>query len=294
MRHGRVVAFMLVAGCYDDHGRFDAGVDAFAQPDAAPMRDAWGDANADAGPGPCFIAGRAIAGLRESRGDRVGCTCPSGTVAGIAFRPPAPLALSEGPFALCISPPENATAGVLGFTVGLCPNGQVAQWTERAEATRLGVDFDLYILDGFSCMDPASCLFAETQLPASLRGRCLYQDYSVVGTGVIPPAARCDELPGRGLCAVNCPCAGETEVCVGLSENHPVGACGPAALYCYRDSDCRGRPGPNVCMFVTNAPAQFRKSESVSPGGRCVPATACTELQVETGDTWTCGPEVPR
>jgi hypothetical protein len=283
---------VVVAGCYDDHGRFDTGVDAFTTPDAAPMRDAWGDANADAGPGPCFIEGRAIAGLPESRGDRVGCACPSGTVAGIAFRPPAPLPLSEGPFALCMPPPENATPGRLGFTQGLCPNGQVAHWTERAEAARLGVEFDLDLSDGFSCMDPASCLFAETQLPATLRGRCLYQDYSVVVTGIIPPVATCGTLPERGLCAVNCRCTGEMEACIGLSESHPVGACGHIALPCLRSSGCRGYPSPTVCMFVTNIPDHFWESESVSPAGRCVSAESCTELQAETGDTWTCGPMV--
>ena len=288
----RLWVFILVVlgACYDDHGRRDAGRDAFVPADAAPSADAWGDANSDAGPGPCFVEGRAIAGLPESRGDRVGCVCPVGTIGGIAFRAPAPLVSTEGPFTLCTAPRVNTnTSGTSAFTVGLCPDGQVVQWTERDQSLAAGVEFDAELNSGFGCMDAPSCLFAETQLPEALRGRCMYADFSIARTGIIPSTGRGSE---RGLCSVNWPCLGMT-TCIGLSETHTTGACGPPTLPCLGDGNC-GIARTHVCMFATVMPAEFRDNEQVQWAGRCVPRESCNALRSQTGDTWTCGPNVPR
>ena len=277
---------LFAVGCYDDHGRFDAGVDAFSTPDAMPVGDAWGDANVDAGPGPCVVEGRAVAGLPDSRPDRIGCACPMDTVPGIAFRAPAPLAVSGGPFVLCVPPRSNGRAGI---THSLCSEGQTLHHFQGERAEAMGVEFSPDVDFGFGCMDAASCLFAETQLPEAMRGGCLYSDYTAAVSGMIAPQD-CVLLSGTGLCSINCGCDDLSyPECFGLSETHPVGACA-VQPWCTSDSQCLGG-----CMFVANFPDfAFEDIYQTVPAGRCMRPGACMELRSQTGDTWACGPSVPR
>jgi hypothetical protein len=207
-------------------------------------------------------------------------------VPGIAFRAPAPLAASEGPFVLCIPPRSNGRAGI---THSLCSAGQTIHRFQGARAEAVGVTFSPDVDFGFGCMDAGSCLFAETQLPEAMRGGCLYPDYTVASTGAIA-RQDCVLLGGTGLCSINCGCDDPLyPECWGLSETNPIGACA-GSPWCNFNGNCG-----EVCAFATNVPDfAIEDIEETSRAGRCIPRDACAELQRETGDTWTCGPSVPR
>ena len=274
-------------GCYDDHWRRDAGQDSAIPRDAAPPPDAWGDANTDAGPGPCFVDGRPIAGLPESRADRSACACPSGTTGAVAFREPSAIALDEGAFALCVPAHRNR-----GITASLCDEGRVIHHFQGMRSERLGVDFASDSDFGFACLDASSCLFAEAQLPESMRGGCLYADYTPALSARIGTGGDCAALRRDGLCAIDCGCETPNYArCYGLSETHTIGVCTlPPA--CFRNSDCRVPPDPNVCVFATSADV-VEDIDETPRAGRCTPTPSCAALREATGDTWSCGPEVP-
>jgi len=157
----------------------------------------------------------------------------------------------------------------------------------------VGIDFGSDLRSGYGCLDAASCLFAEAQLPEAMRGGCLYADYTAAVTGTIAPADDCAALRTEKLCAVNCPCeAGNYPRCFGLSEAHPVGVCSQPPA-CVRDSGCF-LSRPQSCVFATTVDATLSEDiDGTTRAGRCTQTPACRALQRETGETWSCGPEVP-
>ena len=286
------LSLLIGAGCYDDHGRRDAGLDSAIPRDAAPLPDAWGDANIDAGPGPCFVDGRPIAGMPESQPDRVGCICPTGMTDAVGFRSPAPIVDREGPFALCVPQYNN---GAVGITASLCDNANTIHRYLGPRAEAAGVDFGHDLNDGFGCLDAPSCLFAEAQLPETMRGGCLYGDYTSAITGTIAPTADCESLRREGLCAINCLCEDLSYPrCFGLSETHAVGVCTQPPA-CEGDFGCFLSFGPQSCVFAANVDSALR-DDIYDTGffGRCTRTPSCGALREATGETWSCGPEVPR
>jgi hypothetical protein len=150
-----------------------------------------------------------------------------------------------------------------------------------------GVDFAEDLPFGDGCIDASSCLFAEQQLPAEMRSFCVYADYTLASTGVIPPAGDCDALASEGLCSIDCPCQadGVFTDCFGLSEVQSVGVCA-APPYCVDALPCGGGQS---CVRAVAHPEWADDIESAIPGGRCAPAAACAALVARAPGTWSCG-----
>ncbi|MFO0708608.1 MAG: hypothetical protein U0353_02145 [Sandaracinus sp.] len=274
-----VLVTVAVAGCPDTHSTVDAGTDAAVAPDA------WGDAGpSDAAPPICAIEGHPVAAVDGSSAGLASCACPDGLIPGIGIAAPAPLAVEHGPFALCI-PPRTASR----IIAGLCGGGQVVHLYQGRRSTEQGVDFVDELRDGDGCMDAAACLFAERQLPGAMRPGCVYPDYTIAETGIIPPTGDCETLRGEGLCSIDCPCAsgGDFADCFGLSETQPIGVCAdppycdPGAVLCW--------PGQTCVIFWTE-PEFAQDMESAVHGGRCVPPESCAGFQARVGADWLCVP----
>lgn len=266
---------VLGHGCYDDHARMDTGtpLDAGPQPDAGDVGPVPVDAF-----DPCIIEGRHIEGSDESRPLVQGCRCLADTVPGIALRSPAPLAVEHGSFTVCVPPPYDQ------IILGLCPLGWLFhRYQDSAEADAAGVDVSVsQRFNAAACLDPSSCLFADSQFPPELQGGCLYPDYTSAVTG-LPNSVPCEGLDD-GLCAVNCPCT-DARVCWGVSEQHAIGICSHPGGVCVE----RGMCGPNVCVVLADPPA-FASEIQALPGGVCAPTTWCEALMSAVPDLWTCPP----
>lgn len=276
----RPAALLVAAGC------LTGCPDTHQMPDAAMPPDAWGDVGpVDAFVVPaCQVEGRPVASLPGSLAELTACSCAEGTIPGIGLSAPAPLAREHGPFALC-TPPRSAAR----IIASLCAEGQVVHHFQGRRSEAAGVNFTAELLDGDGCMDAASCLFAEQQLPADMRPGCLYPDYTLAVTGVVPPAGDCAALRAEGLCTVGCPCTedGDFPQCFGLSESQSVGVCA-AAPYCL-DPVVPCFPGQS-CLIFSSPPPVAEDIESALHAGRCVPASACTAFASRATGTWTCGP----
>jgi hypothetical protein len=269
-----------LTACPDTHGVLDASTSGSPTLDAsgdAPGRDAYA-------PPPCQIEGRAIAAVEGAATEFEGCSCGEGMVTGIGIRAPAPLAVELGPFALCI-PPRTAAR----IIAGLCGGGQVVHLWRGRRSEALGADFVDELTFGDGCMDALACLFAEQQLPAEMRPGCLYPDYTVAETGVVPPSGDCDTLRTEGLCSIDCPCVGDPDLadCFGMSERQPIGVCAEPPFCLPGAQPCLGGVS---CVIWFMEPEFASDMESAVPAGRCVPPSACEAFRARAGSEWICHP----
>ncbi len=262
-------------GCPDTHDRGDADarVDVGTTPDS--------QVSDHASPPTCEIEGWSVAEWPEHPSERVrGCVCPAGTIPGIGFFAPAPLALEHGPFAICI--PQRSREA----SIGLCPNGEVLHRTQGDTSRAYGVDFraeDPRTHAG--CTTAEACLFAERQLPVELRSGCLYADYTVAETGHIRGVEDCGSLQERGLCGIDCPC-GDIEFrehCWGVSEANPIGVCSSMA-------PCVEGPSPThlVCMGVAGQPEAVCDIEDAPYVGQYVEPEICEAYLSHSTAAWVC------
>ncbi len=264
-----------IGGCPDTHDRSDAG----AMVEVGTTVDSQVPDHAS--PPPCEIEGWSVAEWPEHPSERVrGCVCPEGTIPGIGFFAPAPLALEHGPFAICI-PRRSAV-----WSIGLCPNGEVLHRTQGDTSRAYGVDFraeDPRTHDG--CTTAEACLFAERQLPEALRGGCLYSDYTIAETATIRRVDDCAALQEENLCGIDCPCgdADTRDRCWGVSEVNPVGLCASMV-------PCAEGPSPGglVCMAVAGQPEAVCDIEDAPYVGRYVEPEICEAYLSHSTAAWVC------
>lgn len=147
-------------------------------------------------------------------------------------------------------------------------------------------------LDQPGCVSPAVCRWwHEGDLSDPLR--CTYADTTQMVTGEIPPLepARCEAVRSRGGCGIDCDCLSEDDVCYGISEVHPLGACAHYAAICSTD---RGCPEVNEqCLRPTALPAFDEAFWVMEPGddrvrGRCVPTEACALVMDQDPEWYEC------
>lgn len=146
-------------------------------------------------------------------------------------------------------------------------------------------------LDQPSCVSPAVCRWwHDGDLSDPLR--CTYADTSQMVTGAIPPldSATCEAARGQGGCGVDCECMEQEDVCYGISEVHPLGACVPYyAPLCGSGAACPDQRCLRPVALPTFDEAYWVRELGDDPvAGRCVAEETCALVRDQDPESYEC------
>ncbi len=200
---------LLVAGCFgshSSHGGRDAGADGSA--DATPA--CWPPAAAP-GAVPCDV-------MVEDREDP--CRCGA-ALAGTCVLYSTDRLVMHG---YCYHGVPEDSRGTL--EVSFCPGGLTLPYDHGMLSLGPYQDYADLLFRSY-CVPAAECVYVRAYDTTGPDVQCIYGDYTVAETGVVP-APSCAERPdGLMMCSAGCTCD-EGYDCGPYSEEHPWAPCYPS------------------------------------------------------------------